>query len=176
MKAIFLDIDGVLQPYSAEDHFYEYDKRTRALIAELSSRHNVDFSQYNFIDVLATYYDWNEQAVARLKYILERTGSKIIASTDWRDDKKPYLIRDLLTIHSLNPFWYADNIVLDKHIPFTERRALEIQDSLRRYPIEQFVVLDDKKELRGYFPNNAVITHDYIDLNNTEEAVKILMR
>ncbi len=176
MKAVFLDIDGVLQPYSAEEHFYEIDKRAKALVAELSKKHNVDFSQYNIIDVLATYYDWEEQAVARLKYILDTTGARIIASTDWRDEKRPRKIHDLLAIHSLNTYWHADNIILDRSMPFVERRALEIKDSLRRYPIDKFVVLDDLIGLKDHFPNNTVITHDYINLSNTEEAVKILTR
>ena len=72
---------------------------------------------------------------------------------------------DLLRIHDLDKYWYADNIVIKKPIMAFEQRYLEITDSLNRYPIDNYVVLDDMKALGEYFPNNSVITNDYISVN-----------
>ena len=83
--------------------------------------------------------DWNEQAVARLKYILDETNAKIIISSDWRSHELPNKMLDLLRIHNLDKYWYADNIISDLSSN-PERRATEIKDSLERYNIDNFIV------------------------------------
>ena len=173
MKIVFLDIDGVLQPYDAENRFYFNDE---TLVEELSKKHNINYHDYSIYDVMAVYYDWDEQAVARLKYILEKTNAKIIISSDWRSEKKPHKMHDLLAIHNLSKYWFADNQVNHDYIPNPKRRALEIKDSLDRYPIEEFVVLDDMPGLDEYFPENAVKTSNCIGVNDMEKSIKILNR
>lgn len=176
MKIVFLDIDGVLQPYDSEMRFYSLDKDNKKIINELSKKMNVDYTQYSPYDVLAVYYDWNPQAISRLKYVLDSTESLIISTTDWRNERFPNKIPDLLKIHSLNKYWFQDNIDL-KSIPNRrERRAKEIEDSLKRYPIDNFVILDDMKELKNYYPDNTVITNDYMSINNMNDCIKILKK
>ena len=40
MNIVFLDIDGVLQPYDSENHFYEINNKTKELVRLLSEKHN----------------------------------------------------------------------------------------------------------------------------------------
>ena len=176
MKAVFLDIDGVLQPYDTKDRFYEIDEKAKWLVGDLSEEHQVNYFKYSIYDVLMTYYDWHRGAVERLRKILDETDSKIIISSDWKSDKLPNKMLDLLRIHDLDKYWYADNIVIKKPIMAFEQRYLEITDSLNRYPIDNYVVLDDMKALGEYFPNNSVITNDYISVNDMNEAIKILKK
>ena len=179
MNIVFLDIDGVLQPRESEDHFYEYSLQTRKLINDLSLKYGADYTKYNYMDVLATYYDWKEEAVERVRWILDKANAKIIVSSDWRKQKTPNKMPDLLKMHKLDSYWYKDNIVIDNtgnKRSFEENRSYEIQDSLKRYPIDNFVILDDKEGMATYFPDNTVITHDYISLSDTEKAVKILRK
>lgn len=82
MKIVFLDIDGVLQPYDSDNRFYEINAKTKKLVMELSEKYNIDYSQYSIYDILATYYDWNDDAISRLKHILSITSSKIIITSD----------------------------------------------------------------------------------------------
>ena len=175
MKVIFLDIDGVIQPYDADYRFYAI-KEQNEKINILSKEYKVDYSQYSAYDVMAAYYDWNPQAISRLKYILEQTNAKIISSTDWKRDNKPFLIRDLLKLYNLDKFWYADNIIIKDQKPIYEIRNLEIQDSLSKYPIDNYVILDDMKELKDYYPNNAVITNNYLSINDMNDCIKILKK
>jgi len=175
MNIVFLDIDGVLQPYDSENHFYSFDKTTKKLINDLSEKYGVDYSKYSIYDVLPVYYDWNSQAIDRLKSILDSTESRIIASTDWRNERFPNIIPDLLKIHNLNQYWYKDNIII-KNDDLVQKRYLEIQDSLNRYPINNFVILDDMEELKNFFPNNSVITNDYISISDMNDAIKILKK
>ena len=101
---------------------------------------------------------------------------KIIISSDWRSDKYIYKMRDLLKIKDLDKYWLADNNIIKDVNSLAEIRALEINDSLKRYPIDNFVILDDMKALEKYFPNNAVITYDYMSVSNMNECIKILKK
>ncbi len=171
MNVVFLDIDGVLQPYNS---CYRFDNLSNNQILELSKKWNVDYSKYGIDEVSAAYYDWEEQAICRLKHILKETNSKIIVSSDWRSKEQPYKMRDLLAIHYLADYWYGDNAILGVGFGGAEVRAKEIEDSLNKYPIDNFVVLDDMPELGCYFPDNSVITSNYISLNNMNKCVRIL--
>ena len=172
-KVIFLDIDGVLQPFDNEYRFfYEGDN----LIKKLSNKYNIDYSIYDKFDILAVYYDWEECAVERLRHILNETNSKIIVSSGWRSNRLPNKMKDLLTIRNLDNYYLADNIISDGISSYHETRAYEIKDSLRKYNISNFVVLDDMLELEGYFPNNSVITHNYISINDMNKCLKILKK
>ena len=172
MNIVFLDIDGVLQPYDSENRFYSDE----SIIKKLSELYNIYYNKYSFYDVSAVYYDWDHQAIDRLKYILDKCDAKIIISSDWRNIKEPNKMRDLLTIQKLEKYYFGDNIILDKHIDLAHTRADEINDSLNKYPISNYVVLDDMKGLSGFFPNNSVITNNIISINDMNEAIKILKR
>ena len=172
MNIVFLDIDGVLQPYDSENRFYS----DRKIISKLSLKYNIDYSKYSFYDVAAVYYDWDERAVARLKYILDETTAKIIISSDWRSKADLYKMRDLLAIHKLDKYYFADNIILNKTVSLANTRALEIKDSLNKYDINNYVILDDMEKLADYFPNNTVITKNIIGINDMNDSIKILKR
>ena len=174
MNIVFLDIDGVLQPYESEFRFYT-DKK---LIGDLSKKYNIDYSAYNFWDVAGTFYDWDEQAISRVKYILDSTHSKIIMSSNWRNEKQPNKMKDLLTIQGLNKYYFADNEIISKDVEENKikRRALEIERSIIKYNIDNFAILDDFKGLEEYYPNNAVITHNIISINDMNKCIKILKR
>ncbi len=174
MNIVFLDIDGVLQP----DYFKHRFNVDKKIIEILSNKFNIDYYQYDFYDVAAVYCDWDEQAVARLKYILNKTNSKIIVSSDWRNNRLPNKMKDLLAIQGLDSYWFADNINLgyQENSTMAKTRSMEIKDSLNRYNIDNFVVLDDLQELLRYFPNNCVITHNTISIDDMHKCIKVLKR
>ena len=176
MKIVFLDIDGVLQPYDAGCRFMHPDK---SIIKRLSDKYNTNYSKYNEYDVFAVYYDWDIQAVSRLRYILDSTDSKIIVSSDWRSKKFPNLMKDLLKIQGLDNYYYCDNAILPREQLYDTLytvRSREINNSLQKYNIDNFVVLDDWKEMEEFFPNNSVITHNIISLDNMKRCIKILKK
>ena len=141
MNIVFLDIDGVLQPYNADARFYLGKDDCKKTLKKLSNRFpNINFSEYDISDIIAVLYDWNEQAVSRLKYILESTNSRIIISSDWRSERLPNKMHDLLEIHNLGNYWFKDNIIIRENLSIPKIRHLEIEDSLSKYPIDNFVV------------------------------------
>ena len=173
MNTVFLDIDGVLQPYNSEYRFYSTNEK---LIEELSNKYNTDYSIYSWFDVAAVYYDWDEQAIARLRYILDTTNSNIIMSSNWKSDRYPNKMKDLLKIHDLDKYYFADNKTIFETCSLPKLRYLEINDSLKNYDIKNFVVLDDMKGLYDYFPDNSVITNNIISISDMNKCIKILKR
>ena len=177
MKVLFLDIDGVIKPYNSVYDYINYDEK---VIKQLSEKHNIDYFKYDKWEVFSAYYFWKYEAIVRLKKILEETNSKIIISSDWRDTKLLYKMRDLLKIYDLDRYWLSDNINLKiRHImsiDYIKKRALEIDYSLYKYNIKKYVVVDDIKELEKYFPNNFVATYNYLTDENMEKCIKILNR
>ena len=172
MKILFLDIDGVLQRIDAEFYFCSEPK----LIAGLKDKFNIDYSVYPTYTVFNCLYDWDEQAIARLKYILDQTGAGIVASTDWRNPDQPNKMRDLFTIHGLDKYYIGDNPFVPVKTNFVQDRAWEIGKSLEIYRPETFLVLDDCDGLRRFFPYNCVITQDLLSISDMHEAVRILKR
>lgn len=177
MKVLFLDIDGVLKPYEYLNTLLNANDK---IITYLSEKYQIDYHQYDKWDVLKTYYSWKKEAILRLKNILEITGAKIIISSEWRNFNMPTKMHDLLIIHGLDKYYLDDNIYLslcsNMHIDYIKKRVLEIQDSLIKYNPKNYVIVDDMKELKIYFPNNFVETYNYLSEENEDECIKILNR
>lgn len=119
MKAIFLDIDGVLQPKNSQERF-EHIKEIPSLAKELTVklRNGFDYCEalgkggiwgivpHFDYDVAAVYWDWNPKAVHLLHHVIEETGAKIVLSTDWRE-RGNEVMKALLDIHDLGKYLYG---------------------------------------------------------------------
>ena len=117
MKALFLDIDGVIQsPYDTKrfEHTSEMVELSKRLTLELDN--GFDYYQYGGdqtdrfppgtqYDVAAVYYDWRPETVERLRRILDDTGAMIVLSSDWRE-KGLHVMKGLLNIHGLGKYLY----------------------------------------------------------------------
>lgn len=119
MKAVFLDIDGVLQPPSNQerfDHLCEIDGIINRLNTEKPAEK--DWAEYakncGKYDITATMFDWDPNAINRLHHILETTGAKIILSSDWRN-KGMSMMRALLSIHNLDGYLYDSLYHIDDY-------------------------------------------------------------
>ena len=103
MKALFLDIDGVLQPIGSQERF-DHLLELPALLPKLQERISNGFDLYEncceeswrpgyeydrfkvfAYDVAAVLWDWEPEAVTLLHQVLEETGAGIVLSSDWRD-------------------------------------------------------------------------------------------
>lgn len=171
MKVVFLDIDGVLQPFNSRERFKYINTNIKR---RLSCKYHIDYNKYDIYDICAVYYDWNKDAVNRLKTILDYTESKIIISSNWKDKNNKYKMRDLLKIHNLDYYWFCDNVTLKDYSNIFLNRASEIKDSLNKYDISNYVVIDDWYPLKEYFKDNFICTHNYIQDDDVINSIKIL--
>lgn len=136
MKAIFLDIDGVL---NAAD----YSKAIYAL--KVSCGHGDIIDEFGYL--------FDPRCVKHLDYIIRDTGAKIVISSTWRCNgietlRKMWEMRDL-------PGEIIDITPLRKNPKIEERyyhpgvdRGYEIQEWLDNHPeVEDYAILDDDDDM-----------------------------
>ncbi len=79
-KVVFLDIDGVLQPTTAQDRFnHNMESLKKELAEKYNDNHFLELDKY---DVAAVYYDWNKEAVDFLHKLLSDCDAEIVISSD----------------------------------------------------------------------------------------------
>lgn len=185
MKALFLDIDGVLQPgtqYRME-HLDEFVELSRKLTKELPN----GFDYYEFggdrtkggvmpdgqYDIAAVYYDWNKEAVERLRRILIHIDAKIVLSSDWRE-KGLTNMKGLLDIHGLGKFLYDS---CPFYACYWNRRGLDFysEEEISKMAIDKkntIRMLDDAlspnypdkdKWFSSYYDERALEIREYLD-------------
>lgn len=173
MNVVFLDIDGVVQPHNS---FKRFDYMNYDTIKYLSDKYHTDYFKYDCYDVCSVYVDWEFSAVERLKYILDSTNSRIIISSNWREPNNSYKMYDLLKIQGLDKYYYADNPYIIEDSSYYKIRTKEINASLNKYDIKNYVILDDMVDLIRCFPSNFVCVNNYINDKDVERAIKILKK
>lgn len=143
MKVIFLDIDGVLNTSETfMKRRIEYEK-TKKWITEIDLHR-----------------------VARLKYIINMTGAKIVLSSAWRlmgefsDGEyisKSNLLKELLDIFD------SFGIKIYDITPYIDsKRGEEIQSWLKNKKVESFVIIDDETTDLMEFCNKELIKTSFL--------------
>ena len=145
MKVIFLDIDGVL---NTSETF-----RKRRVEYEKTKKWNIEIDLHR---------------VARLKYIINMTGAKIVLSSSWRlfgqfkngeFTLKSNQLSELLDVFSS----FGINIYdVTPHFDYGSKRDEEIKAWLKNKDIESFVVIDDESSFLMEFCNNELIKTSFL--------------
>jgi len=179
-KVVFLDIDGVLQPYGSHGRFDNL-KTIPQLQEELTAKYGVDYTKHDKYDIGAVYYDWDKHAVALLTRILHETGAKIVISSDWRINGLKRVI-DFFRLHGLHEYvidltreYRESSGLRNKYKDITHNsRTMEILEYVKDHPhIKRYVAIDDmdlSKGLEGHF----VLTSNTMKDAEAEKAIAIL--
>ncbi|MCD7840007.1 MAG: hypothetical protein LUG46_05185 [Erysipelotrichaceae bacterium] len=199
MKVMFLDIDGVLQPYNSK---YKRNVKISGdlLIDYMYQKYKRDYHKHFDVEVLYCLLDWDTKAIRCIRRICEETGTKIVMSTGWRpstygkDD--PTHLKDLLHVWDLDKYYLGETDAmlsswsgtrLRKDMSETEeylkskgfedcrRRAIEIADYLMNHnDITNYVIIDDMDLSNCGMDNHFVRTFDAIKDEQAEDCIRIL--
>ena len=171
-SVIFLDIDGVLQPPSKQTRFkHDLEELRRSLADRFDDATYLKMDKY---DLGAVYYDWDGEAVERLRTLCAEFRPSIVISSDWRRSNPVRWLQALFRLHDLHHYVTDATKELDGPPHY---RAGEVKEYLDSHPeIERFVIIDDgyRHEFDELFPEQFVHTGYHFDADNERRARQIL--
>ena len=161
-RIIFLDIDGVLQPYSSQIRFEHDLPKT---IEMLCQKYNDEiYKTIDKYDVAAAYYDWDLGAVKLLKECLDETKSIIVVSSSWRN------FLNLKQLKAIFRFYDLDEYVKDS-LPHGVDKKVLIKAYLKKNKskILGYAVVDDDMFMTEFKPHMVETTNKL----NEEDKIAI---
>lgn len=174
---IFLDIDGVLQPYKNADSF-NHDMTATAEFLK-NKYNNENFIKANIYDVCSAYYNWDETAVGIIKQIIQDCNASIVIHSGWKEGSTLEYMKALFQIYDMDEYIIG---MCD-----SGEKTRVIKKYLREHAeeIDNYVVIDDNpydKEFGLHFcRTNNIINYDnykqvcYILKNKYEFVLDIQM-
>ena len=143
MKVIFLDIDGVL---NTSETFMK-----RRIEYEKTKKWNTEIDLFR---------------VARLKYIINMTGAKVVLSSAWRltgiFENGEFISKNTNLFKLLNIFESFGIRIYDVTPHLDSKRGEEIKKWLKGKDIESFVIIDDETSFLMEFCNKELIKTSFL--------------
>ncbi len=169
---IFLDIDGVLQPLRSQKRFKHDMEQLRVDLAAKYA--NDEYLEMDYYDLGAVYYDWDTEAVERLRRLCDETQAGIVISSAWRTYSPLSRLKDYFRLHDLDGYIVGEIPQISGKF-----RCGEVEEYMNRHPeIERFVILDDAyvQNFEARYPRNFVYCSNYIfDDDAYQKALRILI-
>lgn len=165
-KIVFLDIDNVIESGNVDD---KIDHDLKATASYLALKYHDDiYNRMRDNDIGASFYNWDDLAIGRLKKLLYETGSEVVIHSDYRIDTNLEEFKALFRIHGM------DDYIIDKCGNY-DSKIEAIKKYLENYKqiIENYIIFDDDDEL-AVFNNHFILVKDLLSYTNIKEAEKIL--
>lgn len=159
---IFLDIDGVLQPYNANDRFNHDMKET---IDYLVDKYDDNiYKSMDIHDVCAAYYDWDDVAVGIIKKLVNEHNCKIVMHSGW------IVYNNLEQLKALFRLYDLDKSIVDRTDPTLDKiKAINKYLDEHKEISENYIVIDDH-DMTLAFGKHFIRTCDTINLKDYTQA------
>ena len=170
-KIVFLDIDGVIASYYRDERLHHDLKATASYLA--LKYHNDIFLKTREWDIGASYYNWDDVAIGRLKKLSYETGSEIVVHSDFCIKTSLEQLKALFLIHGM------DDYVVGKVDETAGSKLKSIKKYLEEYKsvIENYVIFDDNDEAGlEKFGEHFILTRNLLTQKNIKDAEKILKK
>ena len=152
---IFLDIDGVIQPYNNQ---YRFEHNLNDLPEFLAAKFNDDiYKTIDKYDLGACFYDWNEIALGILKELLKQTKSYLVIHSGWKDVMSKEHLIALFKIYQLDEYIID---VVDKG-----DKVKVIKEYIQQHEIDKYLIIDDM-HFELYFGQNFYLTNNYLNIKD----------
>lgn len=162
---IFLDIDGVIQPYDNQYRFLHDMKET---INYLCKKYQTEiYRNMDIYDVCAAYYDWDEIAIGMLTKILRITDSYVVIHSGWKEYNNLDQMKALFALYNLEDYIIGICEKGDK-IKVINKYLENHKDEINEY-----IVIDDE-DMTSSFGHHFVKTRNYLTSKNYEQCIKLL--
>ena len=164
-RVVFLDIDGVLQPYSNQ---YRFDHNMQETIDYLCKKYNDEiYREIDIYDVCAAFYDWDDVAIGILTKILRVTNSYIVVHSGWKEYNNIKQLKALFRLYNL------DDYVIDVCDKGDKIRVVNKYLEEHTNEIEEYIVIDDE-DMTFSFGYRFIRTYNFLNSKNYEHCVKVL--
>ena len=151
---VFLDIDGVIQPYN---NSYRFNHSMKDTIEYLVNRYNDNiYKTMDIYDVCAAYYDWDEVALGYLKKALYHTNSQIVIHSGWKESNT------LEQLKALFRFYGFDDYIIDSCSKGDKIRVINEYLEEHKDEINNYIIIDDA-DMTEYFGEHFIKTCNVMD-------------
>lgn len=165
MNIVFLDIDGVISPYSGEIDRHNLEGLSKYLAWKY---HDDIYTRIRERDIGLAYYEWDLEALGKLKKFLNNIEAEVVIHSDWCWNTDLDYLKALFRLYSMDEYIYDKMQAGDKKENI--KKYLELHKDI----IENYVIFDDDASVQ--FDDHFVLTKKILTQKNIKDAYKIFDR